>query len=438
MSSDPLNQVLLRIFDEKEFEGIYARAVSRQRMQEGNLCSTADFDTQSFLTQTLERTPSSQESADLIHKVESMSEEESDALDDGILTAYLAAKGVDVPAALVRCSELIDNHFEGTDTTGRPGTDARQHLGVFARVQSFLEKALSSTAWGAFTRPAFLTTVVTAALAVGIGVAGYSVLPVTVIPAADEGLPMHFAMKNELPHGINFKPLVGGADGSLHSTEQVSNASQPDSNVVLDSTYPTMETQARGIATTTATNVAVTNSAEEREFVFSRGDTLWDSMNKHGVSVDLQTRLAKKIDVVFHPGDKAVFHFLNGRFDRLVVIHGKENKITVGNDLKLVATTISRSELHTASGEVQSSLHGALAQKLGEKAAWRIAYRMAHLGAPVNTLREGARFEVQIERNVVPGGKVTSYGEIKYLRLDAGKQGIFEFDSKSIAGQKLT
>mgnify|MGYP003322468139 CR=1 FL=1 len=86
MSSDSLNQVLLRIFDEKEFEGIYARAVSRQRMQEGNLCATADFDTQSFLTQTLERTPSSQESADLIHKVESMSEEESDALDDGTVS----------------------------------------------------------------------------------------------------------------------------------------------------------------------------------------------------------------------------------------------------------------------------------------------------------------------------------------------------------------
>ena len=71
---------------------------------------------------------------------------------------------------------LINEHFDGTDTTDSPGMDARAHHGVFARIQSVLNQALSSTAWTAFTRPAVLASVVTGVLVVGIGVYGLSPL----------------------------------------------------------------------------------------------------------------------------------------------------------------------------------------------------------------------------------------------------------------------
>jgi len=213
------------------------------------------------------------------------------------------------------------------------------------------------------------------------------------------------------------------------------------SSVTADSqiTVPSMLTETRGMDKVGSTQKVAADSAMvdtvDREMVFVKGDTLWDGMAKHGVSGALQAELTKKINVVFHPGDRVVFNFVDGEFNGLEILLGNQDKITITKDLSLVATHISRTDIQTVVGTVKHSLHGALARKLNDQAAWRVATRMKHLGVPVNALQSGAQFEVRIERRTVPGGEVVGYGEIKYVRLDAGKQGKFVFDSKSVASE---
>ena len=431
MGSNQLDQVLLRIFDDEEFETVRARVECQQRAQGETLFPETVSGTESCPKRTIERIPSSQGSADLIHKVESMSQEESDALDDEILTEYLTAKGVDVPAALARFTVLINEHFDGTDTTDNPGMDAREHHGVFARIQSVLNQALSSTAWTAFTRPAVLASVVTGVLVVGIGVYGLS-------PLQQDGLnnaTTPVRLTQSIPSDRLALAMVAGETnypGEWGAGQSAIPSVTADSQI----TVPVMLTEARGMDTMSLVKTAAANSATvdtvEREFVFVKGDTLWHGMRKHGVPEALQAKLTKKINVVFHPGDRVVFNFVDGEFNGLEILLGNQAKITITKGLSLVATHISRTDIQTVVGTVKHSLHGALARKLNDQAAWRVATRMKHLGVPVNTLQSGAQFEVRIERRTVPGGEVVGYGEIKYLRLDAGKQGTFFFDSERL------
>ena len=213
----------------------------------------------------------------------------------------------------------------------------------------------------------------------------------------------------------------------------------PDQPAQAIKTVPVMLTDARGMDKVITTQKVAADSpmvdTVDREFVFVKGDTLWHGMRKHGVPEALQAKLTKKINVVFHPGDRVVFNFVDGEFNGLEILLGNQDKITITKDLSLVATHISRTDIQTVVGTVKHSLHGALARKLNDQAAWRVATRMKHLGVPVNALQSGAQFEVRIERRTVPGGEVVGYGEIKYVRLDAGKQGKFVFDSKSVASE---
>ena len=434
MGPNQLDQVLLRIFDDEEFETVRARVECQQRAQGESFFPETVSGTESCPKRTIERIPSSQGSADLIHKVESMSQEESDALDDEILTSYLTAKGVDVPAALARFTVLINEHLDDTDTTDSPGMDAREHHGVFARIQSVLNQVLSNTAWTAFTRPAVLASVVTGVLVGGIGVYGLS-------PLQQDGLnnaTTPVRLTQSIPSDRLALAMVAGETnypGEWGAGQSAIPSVTADSQI----TVPVMLTEARGMDTMSLVKTAAANSATvdtvEREFVFVKGDTLWHGMRKHGVPEALQAKLTKKINVVFHPGDRVVFNFVDGEFNGLEILLGNQDKITITKDLSLVATHISRTDIQTVIGTVKHSLHGALARKLNDQAAWRVATRMKHLGVPVNTLQSGAQFEVRIERRTVPGGEVVGYGEIKYVRLDAGKQGKFVFDSKSVASE---
>ena len=188
------------------------------------------------------------------------------------------------------------------------------------------------------------------------------------------------------------------------------------------------------LSKTPEVGIATLDTADH-EFVFMPGDTLWDGMKKHGVPGSVQAKLTKKINIVFHPGDRVVFNVVNGDFNGLEIFLGQQDKITISKALKLKATRISRTDIQSVVGKGEHSLHGSIASQLNDQVAWRVATRMKHLGVPVNKLQAGTRFEIRIERKTIPGGSVVGYGEIKSIRLDAGKYGKFIFDSEIVATQ---
>ena len=439
-SATELKQMLERIFDRQELEAVRDRVEQRELVMAESFLAASGIDTESFLDKAVLTVRSSATAIDSGSEGTPLSQEAFDALDEGELITYLGAQGVDVPQVVENMMLRVNEHVPFAtpndeqslrddqtvvQTDGRNSTGKR--LGTFPSL-------LASAAGGVGRFPqAVFSSVVVGALAVGIGIGVYGLSPLQRDGLNNATTPVR--LTHSIPSDRLALAMVAGEPN--HPGEWGAEQSAiPSVTAGSHIAVPVMLTEARGMDTMSLVKTAPTNIATvdtvDREFVFVKGDTLWHGMRKHGVPKVLQAKLTKKINVVFHPGDRVVFNFVDGEFNGLEILLGSQDKITITKDLNLVATHISRTDIQTVVGIVKHSLHGALARKLNDQAAWRVATRMKHLGVPVNTLQSGAQFEVRIERRTVPGGEVVGYGEIKYLRLDAGKQGTFVFDSERV------
>ena len=471
-----LKQMLECIFDHEEFEGVRSRVEQRELAMAQSFLAASGIDTESFLDKAVVTVRSSVTAVDSESEGAPFSQEAFDALDEDELITYLEGQGIDAPQVVGNMMLRIHEHARFTTANDeqrlqddQPVVHTVERNSIGKRWGAFLASIVSAAGGvGQQLRPAVFALVAVGAVVVGMwmGEYGFSPLPEDVntgvhsLLADNEPIlrlyrdatrvPLtRFRLSDQLglgdPLGLDDPlglgdPLDLGAGETNHP--DASGAGQTYiSSVTADSqiTVPSMLTETRGMNKVGSTQKVAADSAMvdtvDREMVFVKGDTLWDGMAKHGVSGALQAELTKKINVVFHPGDRVVFNFVDGEFNGLEILLGNQDKITITKDLSLVATHISRTDIQTVVGTVKHSLHGALARKLNDQAAWRVATRMKHLGVPVNTLQSGAQFEVRIERRTVPGGEVVGYGEIKYVRLDAGKQGKFVFDSKSVASE---
>jgi hypothetical protein len=79
-------------------------------------------------------------------------------------------------------------------------------------------------------------------------------------------------------------------------------------------------------------------------------------------------------------------------------------------------------------GEIQTSLYGALEEKLNANVAQRISWLLQSRDVPLTTLPKGSTFSVRIEQITGADGKTLRYGQISRVQLDAGGKGQFVFE----------
>ena len=442
-----LKRMLECIFDHEEFEGVRSRVEQRELAMAESFLAASGIDTESFLDKAVVTVRSSVTAVDSGSEGAPFSQEAFDALDEGELITYLEAQGIDAPQVVENMMLRIDEHARFTTANDEQSLQDDQSVvhtvgrnSTGKRWGAFLTSIVSAAGGVGQLRPTVFASVVVGTLAVGIGIGVYGLSPLQQDGLNNATTPVRLTQSS--PSDRLALAMVAGETsypGEWGAGQSSIRSVTADRHI----TVPVMLTETRGMDKMRFVKKAVADSAKvdtvNREMVFVKGDTLWAGMTKHGVPGDLRPQLAEKIlDVVvmFHPGDRAVFNFVNGQFNGVEILFRKQDKITITKDLTLVETRISRTDIQTVVGTVKHSLHGALARKLNDEVALRVTTRMKHLGVLLNNLQPGAEFEVRIERRTVPGGEVVGYGEIKYVRLDAGKQGKFVFDSKSVASQK--
>jgi hypothetical protein len=159
---------------------------------------------------------------------------------------------------------------------------------------------------------------------------------------------------------------------------------------------------------------------EKHEFTFERGDTLSHGMMEQGIPLDLQSRLARNLQVVFRPGDKAVFYFLDDEFDRLELILEQGKMITINRNLNMDTQEVGEPEILLVSGTIQGSLNASFVEVLDANAAWRIEQVLKRENVPFKTLPKGTTFEIEIEQMVIAGSDVVRYGSVKYVHINTG------------------
>ena len=164
-----------------------------------------------------------------------------------------------------------------------------------------------------------------------------------------------------------------------------------------------------------------------REFIFERGDTLSHGMMEYGLPLELQSKLGSRLQVVFRPGDKAVFHFSGDQFDRLDLILEQGKKITINRNLIMHVQEVGEPEILLVSGEIKGSLNASFAGAMNANTAWRIEQLLKRENVPFTSLPKGTTYEILIERMVIPGSDVVRYGRVKYVHINThlGRQYTF-------------
>ena len=164
-----------------------------------------------------------------------------------------------------------------------------------------------------------------------------------------------------------------------------------------------------------------------REFTFERGDTLSHGMMEYGLPLELQSKLGSRLQVVFRPGDKAVFHFSGDKFARLDLILEQGKKITINRNLIMHVQEVGEPEILLVSGEIKGSLNASFAGAMNANAAWRIEQLLKRENVPFTSLPKGTTYEILIERMVIPGSDVVRYGRVKYVHINThlGRQYTF-------------
>ena len=181
-------------------------------------------------------------------------------------------------------------------------------------------------------------------------------------------------------------------------------------------------------AVLTATDGSMVDRLEKtREFTFERGDTLSHGMMEYGLPLELQSKLGSRLQVVFRPGDKAVFHFSGDKFARLDLILEQGKKITINRNLIMHVQEVGEPEILLVSGEIKGSLNASFADAMNANAAWRIEQLLKRENVPFTSLPKGTTYEILIERMVIPGSDVVRYGRVKYVHINThlGRQYTF-------------
>ena len=186
------------------------------------------------------------------------------------------------------------------------------------------------------------------------------------------------------------------------------------------------------VASLSATDGSLGDRLEKtREFTFERGDTLSHGMMEYGLPLELQSKLGSRLQVVFRPGDKAVFHFSGDRFDRLDLILEQGKKITINRNLIMHVQEVGEPEILLVSGEIKGSLNASLAAAMNANAAWRIEQLLKRENVPFTSLPKGTTYEILIERMVIPGSDVVRYGTVKYVHINTHLGRQYTFGTKA-------
>ena len=90
--------------------------------------------------------------------------------------------------------------------------------------------------------------------------------------------------------------------------------------------------------------------------------------------------------------------------------------------------TVGTTTTIEVTGEIQTSLYGALEEKLNANVAQRISWLLQSRDVPLTTLPKGSTFSVRIEQITGVNGETLRYGQISSVRLDAGGKGQFVFE----------
>ena len=185
-------------------------------------------------------------------------------------------------------------------------------------------------------------------------------------------------------------------------------------------------------AVLTATDGFMVDRLEKtREFTFERGDTLSHGMMEYGLPLELQSKLGSRLQVVFRPGDKAVFHFSGDKFARLDLILEQGKKITINRNLIMHVQEVGEPEILLVSGEIKGSLNASFAGAMNANAAWRIEQLLKRENVPFTSLPKGTTYEILIERMVIPGSDVVRYGRVKYVHINTHLGRQYTFGSKA-------
>ena len=476
--------LLERVFGD-DIDIVRARIENRQESAIDKALSDAGIDPDALVERALKQIELPEHSGDLEApaplRVYDLTDEEFEQLDEEEIDFYLEAHGIEVLAMLERVESSV--RAPVSDLEHEPTIDQLDLVGGAAA--EIGPDDITPVAQVKTFRP--FRPAMAAGLAGLVLVAGISyymannrvfgpfgepseVAATSPLIADDSGLASEALLavaKNELnSDAVNVESSVPSAETSLAmtaasiDTEDMSSSMdiQLASNAVEFAISENSETQLQALLAAeedkqsisqklpsgegTASNVAavslrVTDGSmvdrleKTREFTFERGDTLSHGMMEYGLPLELQSKLGSRLQVVFRPGDKAVFHFSGDKFDRLDLILEQGKKITINRNLIMHVQEVGEPEILLVSGEIKGSLNASFAGAMNANAAWRIEQLLKRENVPFTSLPKGTTYEILIERMVIPGSDVVRYGRVKYVHINTHLGRQYTFGSKA-------
>ena len=475
--------LLERVFGD-DIDIVRARIENRQESAIDKALSDAGIDPDALVERALKQIELPEHSGDLEApaplRVYDLTDEEFEQLDEEEIDFYLEAHGVEVLAMLERVESSV--RAPVSDLEHEPTIDQLDLVDVGAAEIGMddITPVAQVKTFRPF-RPAMAAGVAGLVLVAGIsyymannrvfGPFGEpsEVAATSPLIADDSGLASDALLvvaKNELnSDAVNVESSVPSAETSLAmtaasiDTEDMSSSMdiQLASNAVEFAISENSETQLQAllvaeedkqsisqnlfsgegnassdVAVLTATDGSMVDRlGKTREFTFERGDTLSHGMMEYGLPLELQSKLGSRLQVVFRPGDKAVFHFSGDKFARLDLILEQGKKITINRNLIMHVQEVGEPEILLVSGEIKGSLNASFAGAMNANAAWRIEQLLKRENVPFTSLPKGTTYEILIERMVIPGSDVVRYGRVKYVHINTHLGRQYTFGSKA-------
>jgi hypothetical protein len=454
--------LLERVFGD-DIDIVRARIENRQERAIDKVLSDAGIDSDALVERALKQIELPERSGDLEApaplRVYDLTDEEFEQLDEEEIDFYLESHGVEVLAMLERVESSV--RAPVSDLEHEPTIDQLDLVGVAAAKIS--PDDITPVAQVKTFRP--FRPAMAAGMAGLVLVAGISyfmannrvfdsfgepseVAATSSLIADDSGLerdaPLVVAMndpnRSEVANAMTAASVeIEAASSSLElklASNAVERATAETAEVELLALLAAENTKQANTqafssgnsnATLVAAALSVTDevsvldvSTNKREFTFERGDTLSHGMMEQGVPLDFQSRLARNLQVVFRPGDKAVFYFLDDEFERLELILDQGKMITINRNLNMETQEVGKPTILLVSGRIKGSLNASFVEALDANAAWRIEQVLKRENVPFTTLPKGTTFEVEIEQMVIVGSDVVRYGTVKYVHINTG------------------
>ena len=475
--------LLERVFGD-DIDIVRARIENRQESAIDKALSDAGIDPDALVERALKQIELPEHSGDLEApaplRVYDLTDEEFEQLDEEEIDFYLESHGVEVLAMLERVESSV--RAPVSDLEHEPTIDQLDLVGVaaaeigpdditpVAQVKTFRPFRLAMAAglaglvlvagisyymannrvFGPFGEPSEVAAT-SPLIADDSGLASDALLVVaknelnsdavnveSSVPSAETSLAMTAAsidieemsssMERQLASNSVETAMLASAESQLEVLLAEEEVTQPISQNLFSG-----EGNASSVAAVlTATDGSMVDRLEKtREFTFERGDTLSHGMMEYGLPLELQSKLGSRLQVVFRPGDKAVFHFSGDKFDRLDLILEQGKKITINRNLIMHVQEVGEPEILLVSGEIKGSLNASFAGAMNANAAWRIEQLLKRENVPFTSLPKGTTYEILIERMVIPGSDVVRYGRVKYVHINTHLGRQYTFGSKA-------